>query len=228
MSWIRSRGSTCSRVAVPQGPDLHRAPRDGVSRPKLRILHRELHGEGASSGQMPAIGGATTLGGAVPFGILCLCRPRHVLGQNDSVSARSWSSQKPSSAAYRSRFAFQIGKHLSKPSFTVQPRCFWSRQRMVLGLSGSILFGASNLPTRFATLLTSALTATRGLGAGSTTIRVTDPSAWPGRTPSSWSCSTSIHRLGRIAELGRLGATASPIYADARQRGNWLRRHSGI
>jgi flagellar transcriptional activator FlhC len=31
----------------------------GVSRPKLRILHRELHGEGASSGQIPAIGGAT-------------------------------------------------------------------------------------------------------------------------------------------------------------------------
>jgi hypothetical protein len=31
----------------------------GVSRPRLRILHRELHGEGASSGQLPAIGGAT-------------------------------------------------------------------------------------------------------------------------------------------------------------------------
>ena len=33
----------------------------GVSRPKLRILHRELHGEGASSGQMPAIGGSFSL-----------------------------------------------------------------------------------------------------------------------------------------------------------------------
>jgi hypothetical protein len=31
----------------------------GVSRSKLRILHRELHGHGASSGQIPAIGGAT-------------------------------------------------------------------------------------------------------------------------------------------------------------------------
>jgi hypothetical protein len=31
----------------------------GVSRPKLRILHRELHGHGAPSGQIPAIGGAT-------------------------------------------------------------------------------------------------------------------------------------------------------------------------
>jgi hypothetical protein len=30
-----------------------------VSRPKLRILHRELHGQGASPGQIPAIGGAT-------------------------------------------------------------------------------------------------------------------------------------------------------------------------
>jgi hypothetical protein len=31
----------------------------GVPRPKLRILYRELHGHGAPSGQMPAIGGAT-------------------------------------------------------------------------------------------------------------------------------------------------------------------------
>jgi len=31
----------------------------GVSRPKLRTLYRELHGRGASCGQIPAIGGAT-------------------------------------------------------------------------------------------------------------------------------------------------------------------------
>ena len=31
----------------------------GVSRPKLRTLHRELHGHGAPSGQIPMIGGAT-------------------------------------------------------------------------------------------------------------------------------------------------------------------------
>ena len=31
----------------------------GVSRPKLRVLHRELHGHGAPSGQIPMIGGAT-------------------------------------------------------------------------------------------------------------------------------------------------------------------------
>ena len=31
----------------------------GVSRSKLRALHRELHGRGASCGQIPAIGGAT-------------------------------------------------------------------------------------------------------------------------------------------------------------------------
>ena len=31
----------------------------GVSRPKLRILHREIHGHGAPSGQIPMIGGAT-------------------------------------------------------------------------------------------------------------------------------------------------------------------------
>lgn len=31
----------------------------GVSRPKLRALYRELHGYGASSGQLSAIGGAT-------------------------------------------------------------------------------------------------------------------------------------------------------------------------
>ena len=31
----------------------------GVSRPKLRVLHRELHGHGPPSGQIPAIGGAT-------------------------------------------------------------------------------------------------------------------------------------------------------------------------
>ena len=31
----------------------------GVSRAKLRILHRELHGRGAPSGQIPMIGGAT-------------------------------------------------------------------------------------------------------------------------------------------------------------------------
>ena len=31
----------------------------GVSRPKLRHLHREMHGRGASCGQIPAIGGAT-------------------------------------------------------------------------------------------------------------------------------------------------------------------------
>ncbi|WP_200248563.1 FlhC family transcriptional regulator [Thiococcus pfennigii] len=31
----------------------------GVSRPKLRILYRELHGRGAPSGQLSAIGGAT-------------------------------------------------------------------------------------------------------------------------------------------------------------------------
>ena len=31
----------------------------GVSRSKLRHLHRELHGRGASCGQIPAIGGAT-------------------------------------------------------------------------------------------------------------------------------------------------------------------------
>ena len=30
-----------------------------VSRPKLRVLHRELHGHGAPSGQIPMIGGAT-------------------------------------------------------------------------------------------------------------------------------------------------------------------------
>ncbi len=29
----------------------------GVSRPKLRHLYRELHGRGASCGQIPAIGG---------------------------------------------------------------------------------------------------------------------------------------------------------------------------
>jgi hypothetical protein len=31
----------------------------GVSRSKLRVLHPELHGHGAPSGQIPAIGGAT-------------------------------------------------------------------------------------------------------------------------------------------------------------------------
>ncbi len=31
----------------------------GVSRPKLRILHREIHGHGPPSGQIPATGGAT-------------------------------------------------------------------------------------------------------------------------------------------------------------------------
>jgi hypothetical protein len=31
----------------------------GVSRPKLRILHHDLHGEGGPPGQIPAIGGAT-------------------------------------------------------------------------------------------------------------------------------------------------------------------------
>jgi hypothetical protein len=31
----------------------------GVSRPKLRVLHHEIHGHGAPSGQIPMIGGAT-------------------------------------------------------------------------------------------------------------------------------------------------------------------------
>jgi hypothetical protein len=73
----------------------------GVPRPKLRALHRELHGRGASCGQLPAIGGATiqTRAQQVHAGLLAALYGRYAgPGPRRQMEARCHAFAEPSDA----------------------------------------------------------------------------------------------------------------------------------
>ena len=65
----------------------------GVSRPKLRHLYRELHGRGASCGQIPAIGGVAEHPAPIDLSSheaqLFRREPRSVQATDDAAHARS-------------------------------------------------------------------------------------------------------------------------------------------